>query len=245
MKTALLVLLFATTAAADTLTDTRVALTRLGARDPIRATYEVQRNVSNEGKFDNDKFVGNAAVELESDGNGLRIIYSRTLLEQVEREQAARQRNGKQVTPVTNTLSEIGPLATNAVVDFAPRLLRMMEGAKVVEDRNGTWAGKPAHILILTLADPPPDNDVGKVSVSENKLTLWLGDGNVPLAAEHLRTAKFSFLVFKGQSKSKRSWHFATVGDRLVTARHEEQETGSGMGQKGNESRVETVKVHP
>lgn len=244
MKRALLVLLLATPASADSLTDTRAALTRLTAQAPIRATYEVQRNVQNEGKFDNDKFVGTAAVELESDGGSLRILYSRNLLEQVEREQAARQRNGKQVTPVTNTLSQIGPLAANAVVDFAPRLLRMLEAAKIVEDRTGTWGGKPAHILILKLTDAPPDNDVGKVTVSENKLTLWLGNDNVPLAAEHLHNAKFSFLVFKGQSKAKRSWYFATVGDRLVTVRHEETETGSGMGQKGNESRVETVKVH-
>lgn len=245
MKRALLVLLVATGASADSLTDTRAALTHLAAQDPIRATYEVQRNVSNEGKFGNEKFTGKAEVEIESDRNGLRIIFSRALLEQAEREQAARQRNGKQVTPVTNTLGEIGPLPTAAVVDFAPRLLRMLDAAKVVEDRGGTWAGKPAHILILKLADPPPDNDVGKVTILENKLTLWLGTDNVPVAAEHLRTVKFSFLIFKGQSKSKRSWHFATVGDRLVTVRHEEQESSSGMGQKGSESRVETVKVHP
>jgi hypothetical protein len=242
MKRALLLLLFATAARADSLADTRAALARLGAQDAIRATYEIHRTAANDGKFNNDKFTANAAIDLEADRGALRVSFSRTLLEQAEREQAARNLNSKHPTPVLSVLREIDPIGTATMVDFAPQLLRMMEKAKVVEDRGGTWAGKPAHILILKLSDPP-ESGFGKNTYLENRLTLWLGGDAVPLAAELLRSTRFSLLIIRFTSSAKRSWHFATVGDRLVAVRHESQEHGSGMGQKVNETLVETVKV--
>jgi hypothetical protein len=66
----------------------------------------------------------------------------------------------------------------------------------------------------------------------------------VPLAAEHIRNGKFSFLVFKSEMKTKRSWHFARSGDRLVRARDEATETSTGMGQKGTDVTVATLRVH-
>lgn len=243
MRRTAILLLLALPAAADTLTDTRSALSRLGAQETIRATYEIRRNAANEGRFSNDKFNASVAVEIESDRSGLRVAFSRSLLEQAEKEQLARLRNSKTTTPVLSSLSEIEPVGTAAVVDFAPNLLRMIEGARTMEDRGGTFAGRPAHILILRLADPP-EQGFGKRTYSENKLTLWLDDARLPLGAELNRTARFSFLVIRFQSVVKRSWHFATVGDRLVATRYEAHETGNGMGQKVNETVLETVSVH-
>ena len=243
MRRLAILLFIAVPLSADTLIETRSALSRLGAQEAIRATYEIRRNSANEGRFNNDRYNANVAVEIESDRNGLRVAFSRSLLEQAEKEQVARIKNSKTTTPVLNSLSEIEPVGTAAVVDFAPTLLRMIEGAKAVEDRGGTFAGKPAHILILKLADPP-EQGFGKRTYTDNRLTLWLDDARLPVGAELNRTAKFSFLVIRFQSIVKRSWYFATVGDRLVTTRYEAHETGNGMGQKVNESVVETVSVH-
>src|SRR5688572_5875651 len=73
--------------AADPLTDIRGALGKLTAREPIRATYEVQRTVVSEGKFDNDKVNGKAVVELEGSGGEFRVVIPKPLLEQIAREQ--------------------------------------------------------------------------------------------------------------------------------------------------------------
>ncbi len=239
----LLSLLAASPLHADAFGDLRGALGRLSGREPIRATYEVQRTVANEGKFDNDKFSGKAAVELEADAGGVRVLYSRPLLDQMTRELQVRARDPKQQTPTVNAVRQVDAVTAADAIDFAPSRLYMLDAAKVVDDRGGTWQGKPARIVIFRLSDKR-DSDVGKVTMSENKLTLWLGSDHVPLAAEHVRAAKFSFLIFKGESRLKRSWHFARVGDRLVRVRLEESEIGSGMGQKGNESVVATVRVH-
>jgi hypothetical protein len=222
-----LIVLFALAAPlhADPLADLRGALGKLTAREPIRATYEVQRSATNQGKWQNDQYNGKAAVELEGDGEGVRILFARPLLEQVTREMQVRAHDPKQQAPTVNALNEISAVAAADALDAGPSILHMLDDAKVVEDRGGTWQGKPARVVIFRLADKR-DSNFGKETVLENKLTLWLGDDHVPLAAEHLLSAKYSFLVFKGEAKSKHSWHFAHVGDRLVRVR--EEETGSG-----------------
>lgn len=228
---------------ADAFTDLRASLGKLTAREPIRATYEVQRAVTNEGKYANEKFNGKAAVDLEGDGNGVRVAYARPLLEQVTRELQVRAHDRKQPTPTVSALNEISAVAAAEALDAGPPILHLIDDAKVVEDREGTWQGKPVRVVIFRLADKR-DSDFGKETVAENKLTLWLGADAVPLAAEHVHSAKYSFLFIKGESKSKRSWHFAHVGDRLVRVRQEESESGSGLGQKGSMSLLATLRVH-
>jgi hypothetical protein len=128
-------------------------------------------------------------------------------------------------------------------IDYAPSFLQMLDDAQVVEDRAGTLAGKQARVVIFRLADKR-DMDVGKMTLLENKLTVWLGTDDVPLAAELVRNAKYSFLIFKAEWKTNRSWHFARIGDRLVRTRDEEREVGSGLGQKGNTVTIATLRVH-
>ncbi|HVE71983.1 MAG TPA: hypothetical protein VNI54_11485 [Thermoanaerobaculia bacterium] len=239
-----LVLLIAAPLSADAVSDVRSALGRFGARDTVRATYEVQQAVKNEGKFGNDAFNGKVAVDLEAGANGYHIIISRVLLEQIEREQQARDRNPKLNTPVASALRQIDAVEASDALDFAPRVLRLIDGAKVLNDAAGTWAGKPARVLVLRAVDRMDPDDASKVKVAENKVTLWLDSENVPLAVEHLFNAKFSFLFLKGEVKEKKSWHLARAADRLVRARYEYTQNSSGMGQKGNETVVATVRVH-
>lgn len=242
MRSLFLLLAFTLPLHADAFTDLRGALGRLTAREPIRASYEVQRSVSNEGKFSNDKFNGKASVDLEGDGDGVRIAFARPLIDQAASEMRARAGNPKLSTPTVSALNQIGAVTAAEAMDAAPPILNMIHDAKVVDDRAGTWQGKPARVVIFRLSDKR-ESDVGKVTVSENRLTLWLGADHVPLAGEHVRNAKMSFLVFRGESKLKRSWHFAHIGDRLIRVHEEESESGSGLGQKGTVSFVATLRV--
>jgi hypothetical protein len=229
---------------ADPLGDVRAALGRLPAREPVRATLELQQSVVSEGKFDNDKFAGKVAVELEGNSSGFHIIVPRPLLEQLDRERNAQVRDPKQKTATVSALNEIVPAATVDAIDFAPTLLRLLDGGKLVSDAAGTWQGKPARVLVVRVSDRSDPEEKGRLKVSDNKLTLWLGSDLVPLAAEHIFNAKVSILVFKAEFKRKESWHLARSGDRLIRARYESTQVSSGMGQKGNESVVATVRVH-
>ena len=244
MLRAALLLLVALPLSADPLGDVRAAVGRLTAREPIKATYEYQRSVANEGKFGDDKFSGKAVVELEGGASGYHIVFPRPLLDQVEREKVARVRNPGQETPTANALREIEPVETADAIDFAPTLLRLLDGSKLLSDVQGTWAGKPARVMVIRVPDRLDKDDAGRMKIAENKLTLWLGSDLVPLAAEHHFNAKFSFLIFKGEMKEKKSWHLARVADRLVRTRYEAHQNSSGMGQKGSEVVVATLRVH-
>lgn len=240
-----LALAFALPLAADPLADVRAVLGKLTAREPIRATYEVQQTIANEGKFDNDAFNGKAVVELEGSGGEMRVVLPRTLLDQIANEKEARTRDVEKRTPTASALSAIDPVETSNAIDFAPELLRMLHGAKIVSDtQQATFQGKPARAMVLRLADRINKDDAGRVKILENRLTLWLGPDLVPLGAEHLVHAKFSVLILRGESKQKNSWYFAQIADRLVRTRHESSQNGSGMGQKSNETLVATLRVH-
>lgn len=229
---------------ADALGDVRTALGRLTGRDPIRATFEVQRTVKSEGKLDNEKFNGKATVEIEGDANGFRVLFSRPLLDQVSREQLARARNPKQSTPTVSALREVDPIAAADAIDYAPALLRVLDGAKIVEDKNAAWQGKPARQVTFRLADREDDDGPGKIKVLENKLTLWLASDHVPLAGDFHYAVKASFLIIKGEFKTRENWHFARITDRLVRVRAEQQQNSSGLGQKADENTISTVRVH-
>ena len=243
MRPLLLLLALAAPLQADPFADLRASLGKLTARDSIRATYEVQRSASNKGKWQNEEYNGKAVVELEGDGQGVRIVFARPLLDQVTREMQARAHNPKQPAPTVSALNQISAVSAASALDAAPAILQLLDDAKVVEDRGGTWQGKPVRVVIFRLSDKR-SSDFGKETVAENRLTLWLGADDVPLAAEHIRSAKYSFLVFKGEAKTKRSWHFARVGDRLLRMREEENESGSGLGQKGSATQIATLRVH-
>ena len=229
---------------ADPIGDVRTALGRLAAREPVRATYDLQHSVVSEGKFDNDKYAGKVTVELEGNASGFHIVIPRPLLEQMERERTASARDPKVKAPTASALNEIDPAETADALDFAPTLLRLLEGAKLVSDAGGTWQGRPARVLVVRVSDRLDPEDAGRVKISENRLTLWLGSDLVPLAAEHITSAKFSVLFLKGEMKQKKSWHLARAADRLIRARYESTQSSSGMGQKGNETVVATVRVH-
>ena len=242
-RTALLLCL-AVPVFADPVGDVRTALGKLTAREPIKATYEYQRSVTNEGKFGDDKFSGKAVVELEGSAGGSHIVFPRLLLDQVERERQARVKNPSQQTPTANALREIEPVETADAIDFAPTLLRLLDGSKLVSDGQGTWQGKPARVMVVRVPDRLDKDDAKRMKIGENKLTLWLGADLVPLAAEHIFNAKVSILILKAELKEKKSWHFARVADRLVRTRYEAHQNSSGMGQKGNEVVVATLRVH-
>lgn len=241
---AVLLLFLALPLSADPLGDVRAAVEKLTAQEPIKATYEYQRSVANEGKFGDDKFSGKATVELQGSEGEYHIIFPRPLLEQVEREAVARVKDPSRQTPTANALREIEPVDTADAIDFAPTLLRLLDGSKLLSDAQGTWAGKPARVMIVRVPDRLDKDDAGKMKIGENKLTLWLGSDLVPLAAEHVFNAKISILIFKAELKEKKSWHFARVADRLVRTRFESHQNSSGMGQKGNEVVVATLRVH-
>jgi hypothetical protein len=206
--TGMLLLFSAASAAyADTVADMRAALTHLGGRSAISATYEVQRSRKSEGRFVNDNFSGKVTLDLESDNAAFRLVFPQALLATINNEQMINLRDPKKDTPTLNALWEVSPVSASQALNFAPALLRMIDGAKVVGDRAEIVQGAPGHLLVLDL--PPPKQasgiiEIGSVTIVKDRLTLWLGVDGLPVSAELRQVWKASAFIFKAEGQQTR-----------------------------------------
>jgi hypothetical protein len=240
-------LLVSAAAHADTVVDMRAALAHLGGRSAINATYEVQRSRKSEGRFVNDNFTGRVTLELESDNAAFRLVFPQALLATINNEKMIKLRDRKKDTPTLNALWEVSPISASEALDFAPALLQMIDGAKIVGDRVETVQGAPGHLLVLDL--PPPKQasgviEFGSVKIEKDRLTLWLGADGLPLSAEHVQVWKASALIFKVEGQQTEKWIFRKENDHFLRMRYESSTSGSGLGQQGTGSVIATLTPH-
>ena len=76
---------------------------------------------------------------MEGGPAGFQLIFPQALLDRVEQEQQVELRNRKAKAQTARALEAINPLETSEVIDFAPVLLRLIDGARVLSDAAGTW----------------------------------------------------------------------------------------------------------
>ncbi|HEY4639712.1 MAG TPA: hypothetical protein VII75_00070, partial [Thermoanaerobaculia bacterium] len=81
------------------------------------------------------------------------------------------------------------------------------------------------------------------VKFTEDQMTVWLGDDNIPVAAERHQRGTAGFMFIKGSMTNRSTWTFAHVGDRLIVLRDDSAYAGSGFGQKGEGRNVQVVSV--
>lgn len=244
MKTrALLLLLTALPLSADTLSEIKTALGRLGGTTPINATYSVQSNVKSAGKFGNVDAPVNVSAEVSHDASGLTVKIAQPLVKKATAETLTPAADGA----ARDALSAIGNLHIADALDFRDPLLGLLSIGQVTEEKRVLWNGRQARMLTLKMTEPEKKSGreirIGKVTTEEDRLNVWVGDDLIPLAAERIRRQKGGFLMFKGESSTKTSYVFARAGDRLIMAKREETGGGNVMGQKIDEHTVTTVAI--
>jgi len=156
-------------------------------------------------------------------------------------------RDPKKDTPTLNALWDVSPMSASQALNFAPSLLQMIDGAKVVGDRVETVQGEPGHLLVLDL--PPPKQasgviEIGSVTIEKDRLTLWLGVDSLPVSAERIRVTKASALIFKVAGRQTEKWTFRKENDRLLRMHYESSGSGSGLGQTSTGSVIATLIPH-
>ena len=98
-------------------------------------------------------------------------------------------------------------------------------------------------VLKITPKLPPEATSIFSVKFTEDQMTVWLGDDNIPMAAERIQRGTAGFMFIKGSMTNRSSWTFAHVGDRLVVLRDDSAYAGSGFGQRGEGRSVQVVTV--
>jgi hypothetical protein len=233
----------ALTGSADTIADIRAAITSLRATTPAHATIEMQRFRKAEGRFANNQSAGGISVSVSTDASGLQLGFSPELLEKVARESLEHESDQKKPTPTRSAISEVDPASVAESLDFRAPLLRLLSIAKLQTESRVTWRGEPARLVVMKLTPklPKEATSIWNVRFSEDRLSVWIGSDNVPLAAERVQKGTAGFLFLRGEMSNHESWTFAHVADRLVVARYESSFAGSGFGQKGEGRTVHVV----
>jgi hypothetical protein len=218
-------------AGADTLGDVRNAVKRLTAKVPVRATYGSESSMNAEGRFANQKSARAVTAEVVHDASGVSITVPQSLIEKDDQDD----------------VGSLNALTIIETIDFRRPLLDLIENAAVTSESRVMLHGKPARLLALKLR-PKPRREGGSISVgkveSDDQMKLWIGDDNVPLAAERVQNTTAGFMFIKAKHTGRTSYTFAHTADRLILARLESNDTGSGMGQSVNANGVRTLTLH-
>jgi len=238
-----LLLVCAMSLRADTFGDMKAAVASLRGTATIQAALEIQRTDIDRGKKPPETVSGGAAVDALVDGNGLHVAYTPALLAQVAKEQAARQANQELHAPTARAVEELGPLPIAERLDFGRILLGMLGRAAVVSEKRVVYDGRAARLLTLKLNTPVPKTSIGHLEILEDSMNLWIGDDNVPMAAQRTERYTGGILFIKAEGSQTSRWAFTRKDDRLVAKRTETKNTSSGFGENRDETEIVTVQV--
>jgi hypothetical protein len=229
---AFLALLFANAAWANGLDDLRTTLGTLQGQGALRGTFEARQS-----KQESDKSKplesATASAFVEQDGSALNVRWDRAVLKRAN-DESNPPNNGKPKEMLSTLVGTSSALRIDDCVNYAPAMLRALDGAQLKSERAGTYQGKPARVLELALVERAPDDEHVNMKESVHTATVWLGPDNAPLAAAvtHKRKAKVMvFLSFEQQEKEE--FVFNVVANRLVMLKHDEQGTAKGLGSDG------------
>jgi hypothetical protein len=240
MRRLLLVLSLALPLHADTLGDVKNALGKLTAKSPLRVTWSLEASDSTNGKLGSDKSSRRISVEAAQDGESFRVEIPRALIEKAGEEARASH------TETRLALGSVSPIGIAEDIDFADAFTGMLNTGTVTEEKRVLWNGAQARLLVLKLTEPKHEHEisVGKVNYTENRMSLWIGADDVPLAAEHVQKISAGFLIFHGDTTTKKTWQFARKDDHFVITRYEDWTSFSGLGQQGQGHTIVTVAIH-
>ncbi len=168
---------------------------------------------------------GSGSVWVEDGPQGLRLIWSRGVIQQLEQEAKLQEKDPKAKTPLEEALGKARPTTVLAQVSAAAPLLRDLERAKLLEEKAEPWNGQSARLLTLEPGlKPMTEEDRKRVKKFESRLQVWVNEAGFPLASRETSYVKASVMLMTIENRTETNTTYAKVGDRLVVARREKKE---------------------
>jgi hypothetical protein len=214
---------------ADTLSDAKSALHRLGGLQPMKVTLDLHRSRHSKGKFLSDDFDGSAVVEAEIDGTVVRTTYSRALVDRAEDEEWARDLDPERTAPTSEALSEALPVAIDNTIDSAKPLLRLLVRGTVTSQR----VEGANRVIVLRLPASGKGAQGGRLTYTDDVLTMWVDRNGYPQRTMRVRHGYAGFLFIKVSTVRTETSTYAVRGDHLLTMQSDDHALVDGPGQHG------------
>lgn len=234
-----ILLLMALPASADTLADIRATLGRFAATTPIHGSLDVSS--SQQSSEEDAADVGKVIVQFDASAGGVQVTLPRNVVSQAAQEARSEAMDPSHQTPARNALLRIRTLHVAELANAADPLLTLLENAKIVETKPSMYKGKPAHTVTFTITPRLTKTQSKHLKKLARRLTLFLGDDGVPVAADLTTTLSASLLLLSFENRQQESWTYVRAGDRLVATRYEQTQSGSGLGQHTNQHVMEVI----
>ncbi len=216
---------------ADGLSDLKNQLGQLQGQEPVKGQLDRQLwQKDQDGKEAPKLIQGSFQVYLEDGPQGLRVQVPQGLLVQARKEQQASLKDPDKEPPTARALRSTNPVDLSDCLNGADSLLRDLAQSSLLEERNDTFEGQPAKLLILK-GEPKLNAQARKAMKSmDASLKIWIGADGTPLALEESVVWKASrfFISFEGSQKN--SQRFRRVGNRLLVLQKTEESSNSGFG---------------
>lgn len=229
---------------ADTLADLRGTLARLNGQEPVKANIHYQF-WSQQG--DDKKPViteGKANSQAEDGPQGLKLSWSRSLIQTAAQEARAKALDPEKKTPTRRAIEGLKAIDVAEYLNGSEELLRTLDQAQVLEDRADTWQGKPARLLSLKLTPHMGQQEKKYVKELEATAKVWIGADGLPLAVEtRVHVKGRALLVISFEQNQKQEYQFSRSGNRLIVVHHVDESNGSGGGEKGQTKTVVDLNV--
>ena len=227
---------------ADTLSDLKTALATLDVSEPVKARVEIGSIQRNGDDSKEDRHSPAVAALVEDGPQGLTITWDRALLQAAGTEMQAKDKDPNQSTPTRSSMDELKPTALNDYLNAPATVLRLLDQARLVEEKPDTWEGRPARLLSFEMTPPLSDKDKKIIKAAEMTARLWLGADGLPVALETRFHAKGrALLVISFETTQSEEFRFARMGRRLVVVRHLVEIQSSGGGQNGMKHSLVTL----
>ena len=224
---------------ADPLLELKSALARLGGRDPVKVCVDCQSWVLNGDANQPEGGCDKATALVEAGPEGLRISWSRALMEKAAEEGRVQARDPDKKTPTRRAMDVLSATRLNNYLNAAPDLLAKLEQAECIEDKADTLDGRPVRRLTFKLN--PQLNEHSRKVIKEIDATtrIWIGADGLPVAAENrVRLKGRVLLVITVESLETEEFRFRRAGDRLVIVRHVRETKGSGGGENNHQETI-------
>ncbi|MEP6809258.1 MAG: hypothetical protein ABI992_03375 [Chthoniobacterales bacterium] len=231
---------------ADGLADVRATLAKMQSDQPLRARVEIKAsNAGGESDKRKQQSAGLTAVIVDYGPDGIRLNWTP---EQIRQSRQAAWEKLADPDAAQTDLATLGALEAGdalALVDAADPLRRWLEHATLLEDKPGTFQGKPARRLLLRVQLRLNAEARKILKESDGTLQLWLDRTGIPIAVDrdlHARFSKF-FLSYRIHEHDARE--FQTVGNRLIVTHSAHESSGSGLGHSEESHSAITVTLLP
>lgn len=224
-------LAFPALARADAVADVRATLARLQPTQPLAATLRVSSTVKDdEGKTTHAQL----QLSVASGSEGLNLGFSPALLQRAAREAAINAKNKDAPTPIGDLLGELSPVSVQPMVDFAPVLLRQLDGATLASQSDEAYDGKPAHLLLFDVPLPASASKQMTIKHYTGQIKVWLGADGVPVAVQRVVQVKGRKLLISIDIGNTTRYTLKVIGTRLFAVSRHSEESHSVFGKAGS-----------